>query len=524
MYFSQNAVILILLLFVTTIILFKGIEYKTENVQDEIKLKKYFLVMDNIESSLKRDIDKIVLDAFINTSYKIMDERKFFNNSDEAVNYIESLIKNETNKSLTQLSKDYNIKINYINVTILPTDNPLYVNVKLTANFEYPIENLNNVIISKDFTVSINKNIKLSRVPDPYLYLNNFYYTWEYYRVITINNFPNNNKNHTFCIILNSSNFNYSHMYNSSSPREIRIIGANNVLLPYWVQVWRYGNNEVSLIWVKANKNQLFNGNEIYLLYNSTTTIDKQNPYETFILFDDFNDLDLNKWYVVGNYKINNSILTVEGLGSSVYSKNNFSTGYELVFRGNFTPIHAQSVGFFKPLSDYIGVGWDCYKWDASNRWLYMRNDTSYWGDNWVNNGYLYLNEFYIYDVVRYNNIIQFLIKNNDNNILHEFRTTTNVTDSYPISINTLSNYTAKVSIDWIFVKDVNNITTEVENEYTNPTYKELKPKTFNGTIYYGDPNLYVEVNNGSYSIIGLYTNKSDSWGDVGFKPIIENN
>jgi len=96
--------------------------------------------------------------------------------------------------------------------------------------------------------------------------LNKFYYKWEYYKIINIQD-PNNDfddgDSHTFCIILNNTNFNYSHMHNSSSPREIRIVGWNStsnrwdVLLPYWVQTWRNGANETSIIWVRCNGNNI---------------------------------------------------------------------------------------------------------------------------------------------------------------------------------------------------------------------------------------------------------------------------
>ncbi|AIJ06356.1 hypothetical protein JH146_1514 [Methanocaldococcus bathoardescens] len=531
MYFSQNAIILVMLVFVTSTVLYTTLEYKTKAIEDEISIKKVSLYEDNIINTLERNIDKIVEDAFINTSYKIMKKRQFFESSEDAVNYIAECIKNEINKTL------YCVKENYVNITynittpeINPTENPDVVNVKFTVNIEYK-KKLNNGELIASKPLIIDKDVKLSRIPDPYVYLNKFYYEWGYYKVINVNNFPNDNKNHTFCIILNNTNFNYNHMYNSSSPREIRIIGWNstsnkwNVLLPYWVQTWKEGNYETSVIWVRCSRSNINNG-QILLLYNSTTKVDRQNPDETFILFDNFNYMNYEKWTVVGGYYINNSILTVQGLGSSVYSNKMYGTGFELVFKGNFTPIHAQSVGFFTPLSDWIGVGW-VYKNEWAGNVLYFYNGS---GDGYYNAGNESIGNYYIYRMLRnndgsmygyimYDNLTPIKIFDPTSGDYH----VSSDTSSYPISINTLSSSDAKVSIDWIFLKDINDITTTVSNEeYTNPDYKEEKPKTFTGTIYYGDPTQYILVNNGSYSIIGLYTNKTDSWGSVGYKPLIE--
>jgi hypothetical protein len=317
-------------------------------------------------------------------------------------------------------------------------------------------------------------------------------------------------------------------MNNSNSPREIRVIGYNttsskwNVILPYWVQTWRQGINDTSIIWVNCSSNEI-SSNNIKLLYNSTTTIDKQNPKDTFILCDTFdsNRIDSNIWDVSGGYYLDNNKLIVQGLGSSVWTNKTYGTGYELIFRGSFTPVHAQSVGFFQPKSDTVGVGWDCYNW--SSDWLYMRSGSN---GSYVPNGYNYTSEFYIYSLKRISEQnLNFTIL--DDTLDIEYTNISNNGDkgnNYSISINTLNNSNATISIDWIFLKDINNITTSV-GAPNIPTYKELKPKTRTGTIYYGDSEQYNYISDsgaGNYSIIGILTNTSDSWGGVGYRPKIE--
>ena len=538
MYFSQNAIILVMLMFVVSAVFYSTINYQTKAVEDEIKIKEVSLYEKNVKNTIDRDMNKIVEDAFVNASYKIMKSRKFFPDAKVAVDYITSFIKNETNKSLKCIvGNSSNITFDVGSFDIEPTDDPLKIRVIGNIELKY-IKKLHNGEIVGLKNIQIDKEVKLSRIPDPYVYLNKFYYKWEYGREIILNNFPNDDKNHTFCIILNDDNFNYNRMYNENSPTEIRIIGLNsstgrwNVVLPYWVQTWREGNNHVSIIWVKANRKELFNGEYIYLLYNSTTPVDREDPENTFILFDNFDYFDPDKWNESGEILINNSKLTVvAGAGSSVFSKDTYGEGYELMFRANFsyTPENnSESAGLFNKLDDTGGYGW-AYYGDGDFE-IVMGDDSDS-----IDNTFDYINKTYIYDLIL-NNIsnppyIEYKIYDSTLNLEYSKRKTGSFDGTYPISINALppENKTSNtnITVDWIFLKDVNDITAIVGAENIQPiTYTEEKPKTFNGVIYYG-VGAYDKVYNGTYSIIGLFTNKSDYWKyptTVGYKPLIEEN
>jgi len=546
MYFSQTAIVLVLLVFLTSTIFYQTVEFKANDVKNSMEIKKMSLYEKNLENTLDRVIDKIVEDAFVNRSYEIMHgNRNFYSSADEAVEDITAYIRDETNKSLCVLSNENNtISYSIESINISPVSNrgnvsPFYVKVHYVISLNYSKKLKNGYVVALK-EIDVEKEVKLSRIPDPYVYRNNFYWTWNNERSISFGGtFPTNDntKNYTFCIILNSSNFDYTHMNNSNSPREIRIIGRENgndndlILLPYWVQTWKQGTNNISIIWVRCNYDNLIGGDHIKLLYNSTTKVDKQNPDETFELFDDFNYMDYNKWNVSGGWYINNSILTVQGLGSSVYTNKTYGTGWELVFKGNFTPVHAQSVGFFKLKSDTDGVGWDCYDttiWGwGDGAEIYMRNGSGSSGE-YVFNGDNYLNKFYIYDLERISKQkLNFTILTDTLDIEYNYTYNNGDKDKkYPISINAINQSDSKVSIDWIFLKDINNITTTVDDgENLNPNYTELKPKTYKQTIYYGDPEQYVYVDDtgaGNYSIIGLLTNATDSWGNCGYRPKIE--
>jgi hypothetical protein len=547
MYFSQTAIVLVLLVFLTSTIFYQTVEFKTNDVKNSMEIKKMALYEKNLENTLDRVDAKIVNDAFVNRSYEIMHgNRDFYNSANDAVKDIDDYIKNEVNKSLSILSDDngtisYSIEsINISPVSNMGDESPSYVNVHYEIYINYSKKLKNGYVVASKPLI-IDKEVKLSDVPDPYVYRNKFYWTWTHKVSIDMPAFPDD-KNHTFYIILNDNNFDYDKMNNPQSPAEIRIIGkkpdgdnTDYVLLPYWVQTWNSGNDHTSIIWVKCNEKNLISGDILYLIYGSSVTTDRQNPDKTFELFDDFNYMNYNKWNVSGGWYINDSILTVQGLGSSVWTNKTYGTGLELMFKGNFTPVHAQAVGFFTPKSDDDGVGWDCYDWSAD--WLYMRigkqGNTDY--GSYVPNGFNYLNNYYIYDLKRVSeNELTFTIF--DDTLNEKYIQTFdngNKGDDYSISINTFENSDAKVSIDWIFLKDINDITPDdigTDQPIPDPDmfYKELKPKTYIQTIYYGDPNQYIYVNDltdknaGNYSIIGLLTNATDSWGTCGYKPIIE--
>ncbi|ADC69651.1 Protein of unknown function DUF2341 [Methanocaldococcus sp. FS406-22] len=537
MYFSQNAIVLVMLMFVISSVFYATINYKTKAIEDEMNIKKESLYEKNLVNTLNRNIDKIVEDAFVNASYTIMKERKFFDNSYDAIMYITTYIKNGINKSLECVDeKSSNISYNVTSVKIYPTGDPLLIHLYCEVDLQYK-KKLNNGELIALKPITIDKDIKLSRIPDPYVYLNKFYYVWHNAVTVTLTGF-NDNDYHIFYIELNKSNFHYDHMYNPQSHTELRVVGWNstssrwNIVLPYWVQTWRKGSDEISIIWVRASRNELFNGNQLKIFYNSTTPIDRQNPDATFILFDDFDYFNPNVWDSVGEFLINNSNITViAGAGSSVYTKQTYGTGYELMFRANFTPVHAQVVGFFTPLSDTNGIGWEVYDWGSGAK-LYTRVNNTDEGLSEVPNGDKYLNKFYIYDILRdkLDGDITFYILNDTLN--PEYTKTYTAVDNrinYPISINALppsgETSNTNVTVDWILLKDINNIEVlNIGSEESVDYYKEEKPKTFTGTIYYGNPAQYTLVYNGSYSIIGLYTNKTDSWGSVGYKPIIEEN
>ncbi len=496
MNFSLNASLLVLLIFLVSSIFYYSINIKNENIAENIKIKEFSVKKNYVINYIKNNLGEIVREAFLNASYKIMKERRFFNNTSEALSYIENYIKNRINNSISILNIS-NLSLYIKDVYIYPTDDPLIVGVSLNGFLSY-YTRLNNSVIIGTEPIEIKEKIKLSYIPDPYVYLNTLYWNWTYKLEVKLNNL-NDNENHTIYIILNPENFNYDHMDNKSSPNEIRVVGKDLVLLPYWIQRWE--PDGISIIWVKVNKDLLDNGNTLYILYGSPAYISRENPKETFIFFDDFNNNKLNDslWNISGSYNIKNSILKVYGT-SSIYSKETYGNGYELLFKANFTSNPIQYIGFFNSLEDN-GIGWY-----VNSSGLYIKNEN-------ISVGQDYLNNYYIYSIKRENNSINFTIFNDILNEEWNYITNYGVNNNYSISINTKNN--GVVYIDWIALRDINNITYTIGEEYKT-NYKE--PIPLNKTFYYGDPSKYELVDDGRYSIIGLFTNATQTWGTRGYK------
>ncbi len=518
MYLSQTAITIVLLAFLTSTIFYQTIEMKTNDVENTIEIKKQALFSDIVKSKVENNIDKIVNEVFVNISYEIINkDRNFFNSSEDAENAVETEIKQKLNNTIITLNYS-TIKLENINFTIAPNNNDP---TKILATYNIKIKyskKINNVEIEGYKIINeTNKEIQLNNMPDPYVYRNDFYYDWSYKTDIIVNNMPNTG-NHIFYIKLNNSNFDYSKMYNSNLPTEIRVIGANDKLLPYWIQSWREGPDKTSIIWVNCNKNELINTGgtkKLEIIYNSTSNTDRQNPENTFIFFDDFNGfgLDENKWNINGNYHIDNGILTVTDI-STIKSIDTFDYK-ELIFKGNISENNNQSIGFI----DINNVNNKIYfNYTINNIYTVIGNTPNLIGDS------SYLNNYYIYNIKRNNiNNANFEIYNTTLNLEESNNMNPGFANSLPIVIYR-NNINGAIKLDWIFVKDINSITTTVTGgSSSNINYNELKPTSTTNTFYYGDATQYNLVPDGRYSIIGIFTNATDSWGNIGYKPIIEN-
>lgn len=134
---------------------------------------------------------------------------------------------------------------------------------------------------------------------------------------------PNNFLNYQIRIILNNSNFNFSHTKSDGS--DIRFLDSKKKsLLNYWIEKWDYTNQQ-AIIWVKIPFIPAFDSINIYLVYGNQDLNSDSNGDNVFEFFDDFNSpiLDTRKWQAwASNISISNSIITTWGGNQNLFAKN----------------------------------------------------------------------------------------------------------------------------------------------------------------------------------------------------------
>jgi hypothetical protein len=100
---------------------------------------------------------------------------------------------------------------------------------------------------------------------------------------------------------------------------DIRILTSTGALIPYYIELWdNIGNPQ---LWLKLPKDT----SELYVLYGSYSAPAYSSAEEAFLLFDDFDEdeLDTNKWSFSGGawapneYVIENSVISLRSYNNS---------------------------------------------------------------------------------------------------------------------------------------------------------------------------------------------------------------
>jgi len=129
---------------------------------------------------------------------------------------------------------------------------------------------------------------------------------WAYSRTVTIS--PSTPyASYQINITLNES-FTYSHAASGGS--DFRFM-AGATPLNYWIEKWRTGSPETSIIWVQV---PAVGTSSITMHYGNPAVPAASNGYTTFIFFDDFNSgLNLSRWDVFndGSGGIGTDVLNV---------------------------------------------------------------------------------------------------------------------------------------------------------------------------------------------------------------------
>jgi len=152
--------------------------------------------------------------------------------------------------------------------------------------------------------------------------------TFRYRRRVTITELSGNDlTDYQVLIELDSSNFDFSHT--QANGEDIRFADANGNLLPYWIEEWDSVNKNAR-VWVKIPHIPANSTIEIYMYFGNPTCPSASNPEEVFLFFDDFDELDTDKWEVSGDVSVSNSQVIIGGgtTDSEIKTKTTFTGGH----------------------------------------------------------------------------------------------------------------------------------------------------------------------------------------------------
>ena len=117
------------------------------------------------------------------------------------------------------------------------------------------------------------------------------YHDWDYHTPIALSDYSPMN-DYLVRVVLDNNTFNYSHARTDAG--DLRFYDHNNVSLAHWVENWTV--NGTSVIWVNVS-NAGTPG--FWMDHGHALALERENPYDTFLFFDDFEGgLDTSRWTV----------------------------------------------------------------------------------------------------------------------------------------------------------------------------------------------------------------------------------
>ncbi len=166
------------------------------------------------------------------------------------------------------------------------------------------------------------------------------YTDWQYRVPITISNsLVDVLTDFQVKIVLNSTNFNFSHAKSDGS--DIRFALANGTTVPYWIEKWDYTNQQ-AVVWIKVPEIPSNGQTVVYMYYGNGAAASESNGDAVFEFFDDFDGTSLNttKWTASGSVSVANGEVTLTGTSTAdayIYSVQTFAQGAVLEARARAT-------------------------------------------------------------------------------------------------------------------------------------------------------------------------------------------
>ena len=123
--------------------------------------------------------------------------------------------------------------------------------------------------------------------------------TWLYRRDITISSTGSSLSDFQVLVTLNSSNFSYDKSTGEDG-RDIRFstVNSGNITpdIDYWIEEWN--ENGTSKIWINVPSVPASGDTTVYLYYGNSSASSESDGFNTFEIFDDFEDGNDNGWTV----------------------------------------------------------------------------------------------------------------------------------------------------------------------------------------------------------------------------------
>lgn len=129
---------------------------------------------------------------------------------------------------------------------------------------------------------------------------------WDYRKEILISNGGQELTDDQVSILLNASNFNFSHAAPGGADLRFTYYNSSTGLeqtIPFWIESWNASGD--SMIWIKVPYIQNNGAARVYVYFGNAGASSASDGNSTFIFFDDFEGitLDINKWISNTNFQ-----------------------------------------------------------------------------------------------------------------------------------------------------------------------------------------------------------------------------
>ena len=166
MYLSQTSLVLVMLLLLTSVIVYQSIDMHRKIALNEMTASDVSLKGESVEHILASAIPKVFNKALQDAELKVINNGSFFNSSEESKSWIENRAEEIINEYLANVSNKYNnmgYNFTYNNVTINIIKMPDGYTFTINYTFNYSIKKQSyttEIMKSRFIENSINVTVK----------------------------------------------------------------------------------------------------------------------------------------------------------------------------------------------------------------------------------------------------------------------------------------------------------------------------------------------------------------------------